>query len=125
MPSKRTPPIFMPGTPSNHPWITPPLRSAGNVSPREYDESKISPVEHATPMYFISTLLFGFTTGPVPTLRSLMTSAFGGGPTCTGTAGAPLGSVPFIFTHGLPAADVSVAVVVGTTVSLAFVVGGA
>src|SRR5437899_1205485 len=76
-------------------------------------------------MYFISTLLLGFTTGPVPTLRSLMTSAFGGGPTCTGTAGAPFGNVPFVFTHGLPAADARVAAVVGAALSLALVVGGA
>src|SRR5437868_6728159 len=98
---RRTPRIFIPGMRVIQPSIRLPFKSAGNVLPREYDESKISRVEHETPMYFISTLLFGFTTAPVPVLRSLMTSALGGCPTCTGTAGAPLGRVPLTFTHGL------------------------
>ena len=34
-----------------------------------------------------------------------MTSLVGGGPTATGTAGAPFGSGPFVATHGLPATD--------------------
>ena len=52
------------------------------------------------------------TTAPVPTFRSLITSFVGGGPICTGTAGAPFGSGPFVATHGLPATDFSGAAVV-------------
>ena len=42
---------------------------------------------------------------PVPTFRSSLTSVVGGGPTLTGTAGAPWGSGSVTATHGLPAAD--------------------
>ena len=49
MPSRRVPPTFMPGIP----WVQPGITSlSANVagSPRLYDESKIAPVEHETPM---------------------------------------------------------------------------
>jgi hypothetical protein len=42
----------------------------------------------------------------------LITNVVGGGPVCTGTAGAPGGSAPVVATHGLPAADFSGAAVV-------------
>ena len=58
------------------------------------------------------TVAFGFTTAPVPTLRSRFTSFFGGGPTVTGTAGAPAGSGPDTATHGLSATDPGAVVVV-------------
>ena len=43
---------------------------------------------------------------------SWVTSLVGGGPGKYGTLGAPLGSLPFIATHGLPLADASAAAVV-------------
>src|SRR5436190_23527616 len=51
---------------------------------------------------------------PVPSLRSLVTSCAGGGPTSTGTSGAPGGSGSATATQGFPATDGSdAAVVVG------------
>ena len=47
----------------------------------------------------------------------------GGGPVCTGTAGAPAGGVPLTGTHGWPATDAAVgAGVVGTVLELPAVV---
>ncbi len=45
----------------------------------------------------------------MPTVRSWLTSSVGGGPTATGTCGAPAGSGSATATHGLPAADGSAA----------------
>jgi len=50
MTSMRLPPTFMPGMPCSQPSITPPVMFTGKGWFREYDESKISPVEHDTPM---------------------------------------------------------------------------
>src|SRR5262252_6500696 len=59
------------------------------------------------------------TSVPVPTFKSLVTSLSGGGPTGTGTFGAPFGKGPFIATHGLPFADARAAAVVGVATVVA------
>src|SRR5262245_38132469 len=99
MPSRRRPPTFIPGMPSCQPLITP-LSEKVAGWPREYDESKILPVEQDTPMYWTVTLAPLATSAPVPTTRSLVTRAVGGGPTTTGTAGAPFGRGSATATQG-------------------------
>src|SRR5919202_677816 len=99
MPSRRSPPTFMPCMPSCQPLMTP---VSGKLVgwPRFQDESKTFPVEHDTPMYCTETVALGvLTSAPVPTLMSCLTSCAGGGPTGTGTLGAPLGSGSDTGTH--------------------------
>src|SRR3954453_5071312 len=55
-------------------------------------------------MWLIVKDWLGGTAASVPTFRSSTTSLSGGGPTLTGTAGAPAGRGSAIATHGFPAA---------------------
>ena len=50
-------------------------------------------------------MLAAVTAAPSPTFKSSLTRSVGGGPTFTGTSGAPAGSGSLTATHGLPAAD--------------------
>src|SRR5450759_20902 len=87
MTSSRRPPTFMPTIPAVHPGITPLSGKDMGWLPRSHEASNCFPVDHATPTYWTDTVSLVVTAGPVPTIRSMLSSPVGGVPGGTVTVG--------------------------------------
>src|ERR1035437_8967969 len=87
MTSSRRPPTFMPTIPAVHPGITPLSGKDMGWLPRSHEASNCFPVDHATPTYWTDTVSLVVTAGPVPTIRSVLSSPVGGVPGGTVTVG--------------------------------------
>src|SRR5450755_40137 len=86
--SSRRPPTCMPGIPSCQPLITPVSGSdVGWPLPSFQDASNCLPPLYRTPTYWTVTVDPAFAAGPVPVIRSLITSRLGGVPVWAGTVG--------------------------------------
>src|ERR1017187_4293711 len=86
--SSRRPPAFMPTIPAVQPGITPlSANVTGCPLPSFHEASNCFPVDHATPTYWTDTVSLVVTAGPVPTIRSVLSSPVGGVPGGTVTVG--------------------------------------